>query len=175
MKIHSKNYLYDPSIGNFLSWFIGALIMSPYINGWSTSPILVVLGFFVASIWTIWLHAYRQAYQIEIRKKPINHKKAVTIRVVVVVIISILSHLLIVGVTKEAILPMMACAIYLGSIFWLLFDFFINAHRKKRWDYRGNSAKTDKAFKEKKAFWITSKIVLFVFATLLYYRSLVGF
>lgn len=178
MKLHSKNYLYDPLIGNFLSWFLAGLILMPYVNGNVSSPWYPVVAMFVGSIWTIWLHAYRQAILVEIKNVEINHAKTNLIRGIVIGALSYISHMLIVSPGIEMLIPAAVCALYLASIFWLLFDFFLNSHRGKPWDYRSkeeNAATTDKIFAEKKAFWIASKIVLFIFGILLYYRALVGF
>lgn len=177
MKLHQKNYLYDPLVGNFLSWLIGFAIMMPYINEWVTTPVWILIGMFVAPIWTIWLHAYRQAIQIEIKKKEINHTTTSIVRVIIALVIAFLSHLLITCVCVDMILPALACSFYLGSIFWLFFDFFINHHRGKPWDYRSkeeNAANSDKIFRERKIWWITSKLVIFLFALLLYYRALIN-
>src|SRR5688572_10921969 len=153
MKTYKSNILYDPLVGNFLSWFVAFLIMSPYVNGWVTTPWLLLVGFFIGPIWTIWLHAYRQAIKIEIRNEEINHAVSFVVRAIVASVIAYLSHLLIVCPCVDAIIPAIACALYLGSIFWLLFDFMINYHRGKPLLYidQGTiAAKSDNFFSNKK-------------------------
>lgn len=175
MKIHSKNYLYDPLIGNFLSWFLSGLIMYPYINDISPSPFLVIIGMTVGPIWSIWLHAYRDAIRIEIHKKKIDHALRFWLRIVIILTISVLWHLLIIGPTREMIIPTLVCVLYLGSVFWFLFDFMLNYHRGRKLTYISqapNAAKSDRFFRDKKWLWIASKVILFFGTGYLYYRSL---
>lgn len=171
MKLHSKNYLYDPLVGNFLSWMIGGLILFPYVNGYSDNEGFVISAVTIAPIWTIWLHAYRQAIKIEIKKKEINHKVSFIIRAIVALIAGVLIHLLAEQNAPGCILRGLVCAVYMGAIFWATFDFFINHHRGKPWDYidQGKVASnSDKLFREEKTWWITTKGVLFIFAFLIY-------
>lgn len=175
MKRHPQNWLYNPQVGNFLSWIIAYLIIMPYANSNIDNPIVLLIALFVGSFWTIWLHAYRQAEQIEIKHREQPHTKLFFIRSAVAIFIGIIAHLLAEGATKESVIKGVVGAFFLGAIFWLEFDFFLNYHRGKPILYidQGKySSKTDRFFKTKKAWWIISKIVLFLFATFLYYRIL---
>lgn len=175
MKNHKTNWLYNPLAGNFISWFLAFCILMPYANGWTDNPILFPIALFVGSFWTIWLHAYQEAMRIEIRKQWLNHGKRLAIRIAIALLIGLLTHLL--TKTDRPLIEGAAAAVYLGTIFWLEFDFMLNYHRGLKWDYRSkdpNAAETDKVFAEKKIWWLTSKIVLFLFGILLYYKILIS-
>lgn len=175
MKTHKTNWLYNPLAGNFISWFLAFIIIMPYANGWTDNPILFPVALFVGSFWTIWLHAYQEAKRIEIKKQWINHSTRFLLRAAIAIAIGLLTHFL--SKTDRPLLEGFVAAIYLGAIFWLEFDFMLNYHRGRKWDYRSknpNAAESDKIFSEKKIWWIASKIVLFILGLMLYYRVLMA-
>lgn len=171
MKLHKDNYLYSPLIGNFASWFIAFTIMSFYVNGKTDNILIMPLGLLIGSIWTLWLHGYREAERIEIKKQKINHDKRFWQRSAVCLFIGQITHVLIDGFIPMAFIKGTAATIYLGTIVWLLFDSFLSIHRNLPWIYitsdpRG--AKTDRFFEGKLYLWIISKVVLFFAGLALY-------
>lgn len=179
MKRHSNNYLYNPLIGNFLSWFIAAIIMSFKINGYVDSPLYMIVGLFVGSFWTIWLHAFRDAYRMDIKHQSIPHKKWTVIRAAVAIFIGQAVHGLGFGFNFDSLIDGGAAAVFLWTIFWLEFDFFINHHRGKRLlyitDADDGASESDKLFNGHVFLWILSKILLFLGGIFLYYWALMTY
>lgn len=176
MKDRKKNFLYNPLIGNFMDWFIACAIMMPYFNDKSKSPIFILIGVFFGSFATVWLHAYQEAYRIEIKKQRINHDQRFFVRGAIILVASILIQLLVIGPSKEMVLPTIACSFYMASIFWLAFDIMLNTHRELPWNYISEDpegANSDKFFLKRKAIWVISKIVIFIVGLVLYYQSIV--
>lgn len=174
LKSRKKNFLYNPLAGNFISWFLAFCIIMPYANGWTDNPILFPIALFVGSFWTIWLHSFQESKRIA-TKNWIDHSDRLIIRSVIAIAIGLATHYL--SKTDRPLMEGFTAAIYLGTIFWLEFDFILNYHRGLKWDYRSkdpNAAETDKLFAEKKIWWLTSKVVLFLLGLLLYYRILIG-
>lgn len=178
MKLHNDNYLYSPMIGNFLSWFIAFIIMSFYVNEKTDNVWLVIIGMFVGSLWTLWLHAYREAERVIVKEKKINHHKRFFIRSVVAFLIGLLTHFLMDGFQRfgyMTIVKAIACAVYLGTIFWMLFDSFYSKAAGFAWDtipHGPGQANTDNFFYNKKWLWVLSKIVGFILGIALYYYAL---
>ena len=174
MKLHSRNWLYNPLVGNFASWLIAGILIMPYANGVTDNFIFIILAVTIAPIWTIWLHAYRQAIKIEIKKKEINHTVSFIIRAIVAVFVGVIIHMIAEQRAPGSGIRGVIAALYMGAIFWATFDFFLNIHRGKPWDYidKGKiAARSDRAFKERKVWWFTTKIVLLIFSLLLYIES----
>lgn len=149
--------------------------MLPYFNDKSKSPIFILIGVSVGSLATIWLHAYQEAYRIEIRKIKINHDQRFFIRGAIMLVASIFIQLLVIGPSKEMVIPTLACSLYMGSIFWLAFDIMLNAHRQLPWNYISHDphgANSDKFFLKKKVLWIASKPIIFIGSLVLYYYAL---
>lgn len=175
MKLHSKNWFYDPIVGNMASWVVPVLLLMPYANGKMDNPMFVVLAITIGPIWTIWLHAYRQAIKIEIKKKEINHSVSFIVRAIVAVIVGVIIHMIAEQRAPGSGIRGIIAALYMGAIFWATFDFFLNYHRGKKWDYRDPNediaSNSDKIFQERKAWWLTTKAVLLIFCLLLYIKS----
>lgn len=175
-----NNILYGPITGNFLAWFIGVGIMSFYVNDYSEKTGLMIIGLFVGSFWTINLHAYREAWRIEAGKE-INHFDRFWTRSIIAGTAAILIHMLAFG-TANFQAPSLGGWIYLGAIFWLLFDTLLNYHRGKPLLYVSSyyrSSMIDKWFSKfepqtRCLLWIGSKILIFLIAMLLYHFSLVS-
>jgi hypothetical protein len=178
MKQQTSNWLYNRIVGNFMSWFIAVTIMSFYVNEWTQSPWIMVIGLFVGSFWTINLHAYYEAYRIEVGKEEIDHISRFVVRLVLAIVISQLIHVLAFGFTNRMKLPMAIGVLYLGAIFWLLFDFMLNYHRGKEILYVSSyyrTSKIDKFFRRfsdntRLLLWVGSKVVVFVLASWAYYK-----
>lgn len=171
MKQHKDNYLYSPMLGNFLSWFIAATIISFYVNGKTDNVLILPLGLFIGSIWTLWLHAYREAERIEIKKQRIDHDKRFMVRAGVCFLIGIITHVLAEGLLLIAIVNGIGAGIYLGMIIWLLFDSFLSINRGLKWDYISDDPKaafSDRLFRKHKWLWVASKILLFFGGLFLY-------
>jgi hypothetical protein len=179
MKLQN-NFLYHPIVGNFIAWFIGIGIMSFYVNGYSDKTGLMIVGLFVGSFWTINLHAYRESIRIAAGKE-INHFDRFWTRSIIAGTISILIHMLAFGVSDFQSGSLFGW-IYLGAIFWLLFDFLLNYHRGKSLFYVSsyyNTSMIDKWFSKfsphvRCILWLGSKILIFVISVLLYHFSLVA-
>lgn len=179
MKRHSNNWLYNPLAGNFLSWFIGTTIMAINVNGYSDNPIFMITGMFVGSFWTIWLHAFRDAYRMDIKHQQIPHTKWTVIRAAVAIFIGQIAHGLGFGFNLNSVIDGAAAAVFLGTEFWLLFDFFINHHRGKRLTYitdaDDGAPRSDRLFHGHPFLWILSKIVFFLAGIYLYYLALISY
>lgn len=171
MKQHKDNYLYSPMLGNFLSWFIAATIIAFYVNGKTDNVLILPLGLLIGSLWTLWLHAYREAERIEIKKQRIDHDKRFIIRSGVCFLIGVITHVLAEGLTLRAFANGACACVYLGTIIWLLFDSFLSINRGLKWDYISDDPKaafSDRLFSKKKWLWVGSKILLFFGGLVLY-------
>lgn len=175
-----NNILYGPITGNFLAWFVGLGIMSFYVNGYSDKTGLMIIGLFVGSFWTINLHAYREAERISAGKE-INHVDRFWTRSIIAGTASALIHMLAFGFSHFQASSFMGW-IYLGAIFWLLFDTLLNYHRGKPLLYVSSyykSSMIDRWFSKfepqtRCLLWIGSKILIFLIAMLLYHFSLIN-
>jgi hypothetical protein len=137
----------------------------------------MVIGMGIAPIWTIWLHAYREAYRIEVKGQHVDHNKRFFIRSFVAIGIGFAVHFLSEEVSTAAAFHAVICAVYLGTSFWLWFDPFISIHRGRKWHYiphgeDPHGSKTDKFFAKKKILWVASKIIGIIAGVYLYYWAL---
>lgn len=179
MKLRN-NYLYNPLIGNFIGWFIAVAIMSLYVNGYVTHGGPMIIGLFVGSFWTINLHAYQEAYRIEVKHKDIPHGERFIIRFVIAQAASFLVHALAIGFKDGLGIAVLGGWLYIGSILWLLFDFMLNYHRGKPLLYVSSYYKTsqiDKFFSRfsphvRCLLWVGSKVLLFLISVFIYHKSL---
>lgn len=172
---------YNPIVGNFISAWIGFTIisLSSYINGpygYVSGHGPVILGLFIGVVWMIRLHAYHEAYRIEVKHFDIDHSNRFMIRCIVALGVGMIVHIMAEGVTTMAFVRSSVCAMFIGSIFWLLFDFILNYDRGKAIFYVSSyykSARTDRFVSEHLSAWIwlVSKGVLFLFCTWLYNYS----
>jgi len=175
MKNQNNNYLYNPLIGNFLSWFAGVAIMALYVNGYVDHSGPMIIGVFVGSFWTVRLHAYRQAEAISKGKYP-NHDKLFILRCLVALTIGFSIHALADGINGGSALKAILCALYMGGIFWLLFDSIIGLDLGKGLLYiptpnEGTTSRTDRFFYRRKWLWLISKPVVFLLTMWLYKMS----
>lgn len=185
-----KTLAYQRLSGNFMSWFpaVVLLSMTEYVNGpYGTleSPIYVLIAFFIGSIWSIRLHAYYEAQRIS-KKIRINHTHRLLARSGVGLLIGIGFHWYITSMYLhghafgwpgwKAIGQGMACALYLGSIFWLLFDSILSWQRGLAIFYVSGwykSSKADRVFRKLNSpiLWLALKILGFVAMSYVYLES----
>lgn len=181
MKIKTS-LIYDKLIGNFLSIFFGTLVMSLgiYVNGdhygifegyWTQ-----VVGIFIASFWVIRLHAYYEAERIEIHHVQIDHRLRFFQRTTIAAVFSVLVHLLAEGWSVHMLRVSAFSTLYIGGIFWLLFDFMLNHDRGKALLYVSawyGSAWLDRVFRRLHSplLWTLSKILIFFLTLHLYVKS----
>lgn len=170
---------YSPIPGNFFAWFVGLGIMSFYVNGYSNKTSLMIIGLLVGSFWTINLHAYRESIRIA-AGKDINHVERFWVRLCIAAVASVFIHML--AFSSQFFLgSAVAGTIYLGAIFWLLFDFMLNFHRGKSLLYVSSyykSSAIDRWFSKfepntRCLLWVGSKVLIFFITILLYHVTLV--
>lgn len=178
MKLHNDNYLYHPILGNSLAVFAGVTLMSmsTYINGsygWIEGHGMMFIGIFVSTFFVTWLHAYREAERFEVRLKTISHPRRFVVRGAIMLIGSVAIHFL-AELSFSAWPRMITGALYMIGIFWLIFDFMLNHHRNKSWDYLSddpNESRIDYFFYKRKALWLISKVLLFLMSLHFYHKS----
>lgn len=180
MKRHNS-YLFNPLIGNFLCWFIAFMLftLTEYFNGnfaWiygrSAGPI-VIAGTLIGSFWTIRLHAYREAERIEIKRKTINHSQRIMVRALLAIVVGMTIHIVAEGFHPTAYARGFACALYIGGVFWLIFDSYLNYDRGKEPFYVSSwykSARVDRWFSRlgSPVLWLASKVLVYI-ATYYFY------
>lgn len=183
MRTHENSYLYNPLIGNFLSWFVALVIMSFYVNGVVDNPDMMLFGILAGCIWTIRLHAYREAERIEIRNIEIDHINRFIIRAAIMLIVGQIIHFMANGrnhldmhFTQQSFKEGVFCAIYMAGIFWLEFDFILNSDRGKPLFYISKwygTSKMDRLFSKFNSpiLWLVSKILIFLLTLYLYKHS----
>lgn len=184
-----KTLAYERLSGNFLSWFLGFTILSmtSYVNGpygYTDAPIVILIGFFVGSFWSIRLHAYYEAQRIA-RKITINHMHRLLTRSALALAIGLTFHLHAEGMDLngrwnwpgwDAVAQGIACSLYLASIFWLQFDFILNLDRKLPLFYVSswyNSSKVDRVFSRYNSpvLWLATKFAGFIGMSIVYLNS----
>lgn len=182
MKLRSSIF-YDQLVGNSAAFFLGIMFMSlsVYVNGDHygiiDNPWPMLLGWFVWVFWTVRLHAYYEAYRIEIKHQIINHRKRFIVRSALAIAMSLIIHILAEGFTWTMVLRAGAGALYIGGIFWLVFDIALNFDRGKHPFYISRwyqSAKVDRFFRKLNSsfLWLLSKVVLFFLTAYLYFKVL---
>ncbi len=174
-----KKFLFNNLYGNVTAIFFGLLVLSftVYVNGPQFgilpgfAPIIIALT--ISGFWIIRLHAYMEAHRI-ISGTNIDHKKRFITRSIYCLLTGTIVHLATTDRTTHDFYLAGACALYLGSLFWLLFDFILNYDRGLYITYISKfyrTALTDKFFgKEPIALWVGSKVVLFLFSLWLYIK-----
>ncbi len=184
-----KSIAYARLSGNFMSWFPGFVVLSmtSYVNGpygYTDAPIVILIGFFVGSIWSIRLHAYYEAQRIA-KKITINHTKRLLARAAVGLAIGLFFHLYCEGQDLigrwswpgwDAVSRGIACALYLSSIFWLFFDPILSHDRRLPIFYVSSwykSSKADRVFRKLNSpiLWLALKIVGFISMSIVYLKS----
>jgi hypothetical protein len=173
-----KTLLFNKWAGNFLAFFVGCLFLcvSTYANGstglWE-GPTPIIIGLTLSCTWVIRLHAYREAIRIR-RSEEINHLERFIFRTVIAFIISYFIHGALRSGTLGWSIELIACMFYIGSLFWLLFDFMLNYDRHKELFYVSKWYKTsalDRVFHRDPRWWLVSKLVLYFLALWLYVES----
>lgn len=174
-----KKFFFNNLTGNVSAIFFGLLVLSftVYINGPEVgilhgfAPVVIALT--ISGFWVIRLHAYMEAHRIE-GGTNIDHRKRFLTRSFYCILTGAVVHLATTSRTMHDVYLTLACALYLGSLFWLLFDFYLNYDRGLKITYISKfyrSALTDKFFgKEPLWLWIGSKVVLFLFSLWLYLK-----
>lgn len=176
-----KDVLFNRLSGNFLSVFLGVVVLSlsTYINGPSYGFIdgygIMAVGLFVMFAWVIRLHAYYEAQRIA-NKIIINHGERFIRRSIVALVASFLIHVLAEGYSLHMIKVTLMGAFFIGGTFWLLFDSFLSNDRNLPILYVSSwykSSKIDKYFSKINSplLWVLSKIILFLLTGYLYVKS----
>lgn len=166
--------LFHRLAGNFIACFVGLIpiCLSTYINdeyGIWGGPAPVIIGLTIACIWMIRLHAYQEAIRIA-RKKTINHTERFLLRTVIAFFIAFFIH----GFGTEfqaSFWVIIACAFYIGTLFWLLFDPILSHDRNLALFYVSNwyrTSRLDKFFHRDPRLWLISKIALYLLGLYLY-------
>jgi hypothetical protein len=180
MKTYSRSKLYHPLLGNFIAWWL-ALVMftlSSYFNGriaWVEGHITMLIGFFIGSFWTIRLHSLREAERIS-KGKNIDHSERFSLRAYTAYMVPLIVHTMAEGFGRDTVIRSLACTLYIGSIFWLTFDFLLNYDRGKPLFYVSSwyrSSWLDRFFSKvgSPMLWLLSKIILFLISLWLYDKS----
>ena len=183
-----KTLAFSRLTGNFLSWFLGFVILSmtTYVNGpysYTDAPIVILIGFLAGSIWSIRLHAYQEAQRIG--KVVINHRNRLIARSALGLVIGLSFHLYCEGMDLNgawswpgwvAVARGLACTLYLASIFWLLFDFILNYDRGKALFYVSSwyqSSRADREFRKLNSpvLWLAMKLAGFIAMSIFYLNS----
>lgn len=180
MKI--RTLLLDPFIGNFLAFFIGAtfICLGTYTNGdygVIDGPTPIMVGVFCCCYWMIRIHAYRESIRIK-EKKVINHTERFIIRIAIALFIGLFVHFLSTGVNSHSLMIAIACAFYIGGIFWLIFDVMLNVDRGLEPFYISNwyrTSKLDKLFFRDPRIWLISKVMVFILSAWTYGWALNNF
>jgi hypothetical protein len=179
-----KEFLLDAFFGGMGAFIIGTGIIATteYINGsygFFKSHGPIIIGVFVLATWWTIIHAKYEAKKVVQLKKgeKLNHTVRFWYRFAIAYCIGLFIHLYGEGVTTQAFTMALACAGFIGGIFWMFFDPSINlfigepAFRIPEADYDGAS-KSDKFFsKHHIGFWLASKVILFLITLYLYNQS----
>lgn len=179
----TPSVLIHPLSGNFIAWFFAAVCCATttYVNGahaWLDGPEPILIGLLVAGFWSTHIHAFREAVRIEDFKKTINHRSRFVVRGIIALLIGGSLHIFAEGWVVSAYIRSVACAIYLGGIFWLNFDFLLNHDRGKDLFYVSEWYKTawiDRWWRKRgysPLLWLLTKIVVFIITFMLYNRTL---
>jgi hypothetical protein len=179
-RMKAKDLLFDPIAGNFFAMFIGFTLisLSTYMNDdygvWSgAAP--VVIGVTASCFWIIRLHAYREAERIRLGKT-IYHFERVLLRLAVALVIASVVHGFAEGLTAHAARIMFYCTLYIGGLFWLLFDFMLNYDRNLALFYVSKWYKTswlDKLFNRDPRLWLISKFAIYLLVLYVYLKMFV--
>lgn len=190
-KLKNRDHLlvYNQLFGNFvLSIFPGFFIMAltEYINGsygFVDGHGLILIGVFVTVFWMIRLHAYREAIRFEIKEKYAyqkGHAVRFLIRAAVAYAIGCFIHFTGEDDTKTALVMAGFCALYIGGIFWLIFDSILSDDRGKALTYVSKfyqGSRLDKLFAKVNSpvMWFALKVVVFLLTLWLYNKSFFWF
>ena len=168
---------YNPLISGFMSFIIGTIPMefTQYVNGYNgftyeTWPMLV--GFLLTLLWPINVHAYHEAYTIEVKRIHITksgHRLRFVVRALVFVVFGTLVHWFAEReFTNVTLVRISASVVLMGSWFWLIFDYALNHHRDYALNYIGKSGIDRIFFKMGWVVMLLCKVLLFAFSVWLY-------
>lgn len=190
-KLKNRDHLlvYNQLFGNFvLSIFPGFLIMAltEYINGsygFVDGHGLILIGVFVTVFWMIRLHAYREAIRFEIKGKYADrkgHAVRFILRAIVAYAIGCFIHITGEGLNQTAFIMAGFCTVYIGGIFWLIFDSILSVDRGKAVTYVSKfyqGSRLDNLFAKinSPVIWFACKILVFLLTLWLYNKSFFWF
>jgi hypothetical protein len=175
----NRGFAYNPMIAGFLSFVLGTSVISitEYLNGpygWTDSRVPVLLGFLITFFWPINVHAYQDAYRIEVSRKYINHFIRSVIRLTLFTSYATFIHWFSEGeFTQVTLTRIITSVVMLCAWFWLLFDYFLNFYRERALTYIGKNSFIDRMFFG--AGWfvmLVAKVVLFGGSVWLYYNAI---
>lgn len=181
-----RQLFYDRISGNFIAGFIGFFFcsLSTYINedtyGVWDGPWPIIIGVTITTVWVTRLHALQESIRIKsywMTKKLINHNQRILQRAFVAILIGSIIHLYTESINWHGIKLTLACAAYIGGIFWLIFDPILSHDRGRELFYVSKwykSAWTDRIFKGDARLWLTSKLVIYVCGLWLYLKVFQG-
>jgi hypothetical protein len=175
----NKSYAYNPMMAYFFSVVIGTAFIgaTTYMNGpaaWTESRWPIIVGVLVAWLWPINVHAWQEAYRIEVLKRHIDHRIRMILRVFVFLAYGTFIHWFSERELTELTVNRIAGSVFLmGAWFWLLFDYLLNHHRDRPFTYIGKTSAIDRVFFKLGWFvMLLAKILAFAFAAFVYYKLL---
>lgn len=171
-----NTYFYNPILAGFVSFFVGTLLagISTYMNGagFIESRIPVLMCFIVTFTWPINVHAFHDAWRIEVDKNYVNHTFRFFAKLGIFTLYAAFIHVVAERrVEAITLIRILFAIVLMQAWFWLLFDLLINYHRGKPMLYIGKTAAIDKFFnKMSNATMLMVKLFTFIIAFYCYYR-----
>lgn len=170
--------MYHPMSGNFIGLFLGYLILitTKYVNGPDYGIFdqkwVYLLGVTVLPLWTIRLHAYREAERIY-DQKTINHTQRFCVRALIMLGAGTLIHVLLQGWGFYPVVRGIFLGAYFGSVFFFVFDPILSTDRGLPVFYVSSwykSSDIDKFFAKvhSPTIWLLTKITLWLLCLWLY-------
>lgn len=138
-------WLYNPLLSNAIVWFIASCFIASTVyindqNGWFDSWIPIIIGLTGGTLWSTRIHALQEAFRFELdHKQPKTHLWRWLIRLGVFLLIGCIIHFIGDGISWRSFQEGVMAACYIGSVFELTFDTWLNRDRGKSTKYVSHS------------------------------------